>query len=87
VAFFYLEAKTGVLASDGGRQFVKTIERVIGDFQVEGREVQTIRIDNASIGQSSQKFDIGGGGSSRSFIPSSNRAWVAVLTVELPRSK
>ena len=86
MAFFDLEAKTGVLASDGGRQFVKTIERVIGDFQVEGREVQTIRIDNASIGQGSQKFDIGGG-SSRLFIPSSNRAWVAVLTVELPRSK
>jgi hypothetical protein len=75
VAFFDLEAKTGVLASDGGRQFVKTIERVIGDFQVEGREVQTIRIDNASIGQGSQKFDIGGARRGRSFLHQIAHGW------------
>ena len=59
VAFFDLKTKAGMLAGDGRRQFVKTVEWIIRDVQVEEREVHTIGIDNAVLGQILQKLDIG----------------------------
>ncbi|KAI2501925.1 hypothetical protein MHU86_12546 [Fragilaria crotonensis] len=79
------ETEAGMLTGDGRGQFVKAFEWVIRDFQVEGWEIQTVRTDDAVIGKVRRSFTLGGG-SSRSFMPSSKRAWVAVLTVELPRS-
>ena len=40
-----------MLTSDWRRQFIEAIERIVGDFQVEEREIQTIGIDNTIIGQ------------------------------------
>jgi hypothetical protein len=58
VTLFDLESKEGVLASNGRGQVVEAFERVVGDFQVEEGEIQTIRVDDAVIGEKLQEFDV-----------------------------
>jgi hypothetical protein len=86
VALLYLETKTGVLARDGMRQFVEPFKRIIRDFQIDGRKRQAIGIDDTIRRKVLQDLYVWG-----RFVqvihPFVERAWVAVFTVELPRSK
>ena len=45
VALLDLEAEMRVFASDRRRQFIEALERVVGNFQVDGRKVQFVGID------------------------------------------
>jgi hypothetical protein len=59
VTLFDLETETGMLAGDRRGQFVETFKGVVRDVQIEKGKVQTVRIDHATIGQISQKLDVG----------------------------
>jgi hypothetical protein len=48
-----------MLATDGRRQFVEAIERIVGDLQVDKRDVHTIGVDDAVVSQVSKMLDVG----------------------------
>jgi hypothetical protein len=76
-----------VFARDRAGQFVETFKRVVGDVKVEGRDVHFVRIDHSVVGEVAQCPYVW-----RRFVKivhtfNKKRACVAVLTVELPKSK
>ncbi len=53
------EAEARVFARDRAGQFVKALEGVIRNFEIEGRNVQFVRIDDAVVGEVAQRFHVG----------------------------
>ena len=51
VALLDFETEVWMLARDRRGQLIKTFERIVGHFQVDGREIQTVMIDHAIICQ------------------------------------
>ena len=55
-----LETEAGMLAGDGRGQFVEALEWVVGDFQIEKREIHAIGVDNAIVSEVPEEFHIRG---------------------------
>ena len=54
-----LKAEAWVFARDRAEQFVVALEGIIRNVEVEGRNVQFVRIDDAVVGKVAQRFHFG----------------------------
>ena len=60
MTFGYLEAKSGVITGYSWRQFIEMLKRVIGDGQVRGGQIETVRRDIAVVVELSEKLNVWG---------------------------
>ena len=53
-----LETEARMFARDRAGQFIEALKRVVRNFQVDGRDVQFVRIDYAVVGEVAQRFHV-----------------------------